>query len=116
MSRLTRRNFIKGVAYVTGAAVASGLPSMAWSKTLGTNDDVRVAVVGLGGDVGTCRGAEHIDVFRELEGVRVAALCDADRDSLDREVKKFTERNEKVATCVDVRKLLEDKEKEILEV
>jgi predicted dehydrogenase len=100
---------MKGAAFVSGAAVASGLPLRAWSKALGANDDVRVAVVGLGGDVGTRRGAEHIDVFRGLEGVRVAALCDADRESLEREARKFTERNEKVNTYVDVRKLLEDK-------
>jgi len=37
------------------------------------------------------------------------ALCDADKAILDREVKKFKDRNEKVDAYTDVRKLLEDK-------
>jgi hypothetical protein len=37
------------------------------------------------------------------------AICDADRQYLDREEKKFRDRNEKVDTYVDYRKLLEDK-------
>jgi predicted dehydrogenase len=40
--------------------------------------------------------------------VRVVALCDADRDVLDREVKNFRDRDEKVDAYTDVRKMLED--------
>jgi predicted dehydrogenase len=63
-----------------------------------------VAVVGF-----RSKGAQHIEVFHGLEGVRVAALCDADEQVLGREVKKFQERNEKVIACTDVRRLLDDK-------
>jgi predicted dehydrogenase len=55
------------------------------------------------------QGGNHIKYFSKIPGVRVVALCDADRNIIDREVKKFKERNEKVDTYVDVRKLLEDK-------
>ncbi|UCE98590.1 MAG: Gfo/Idh/MocA family oxidoreductase [Planctomycetota bacterium] len=102
MSKLSRRDFIK-----SSLAVAS-VPSTVWSKVRGTNNDVRVAVVGLGSSFGG-QGKHHINVFHQLDGVRVVALCDADKDILNGEVAKFSSRNEKVAGYVDVRNLLEDK-------
>ena len=102
MNELTRRSFIAkslSASAFTGAAVA-----LAKSSALGKNDEIQVAVVGF-----RSKGAQHIDVFHNLPGVRVAALCDADRDILAREVKKFTDRNEKVSAHVDVRKVLDDK-------
>jgi len=95
---MNRRDFMK-------ASVAAGL-SMAvpHSRVRGANNDIRLAVVGIGG-----QGANHINWFRKIPGVRVVAICDADKSFLERERKKFTERNEKVDTYVDCRKLLEDK-------
>jgi predicted dehydrogenase len=98
MERITRRRFIKS-SMVTGLAAA--LP---FSRARGANNDVRVAVVGI-----RSQGSNHINWFREIAGVRVVAICDADRSFLDREQKKFKDRNEKVNTYVDYRKLLEDK-------
>jgi predicted dehydrogenase len=43
-------------------------------------------------------------------GVRVVALCDPDMSILDREARKFYDRNEKVETYTDIRKLLENKD------
>jgi len=83
-----------------GAALA--LP---FSRALGANNDIRVAVVGFRG-----QGSGHIKRFLEIPGVRVVALCDVDKDILDREVKKFTDRNETVKAYTDVRKLLDDKQ------
>ena len=102
MSNLSRRDFIKGTL------AAASMPTTVWSKVNGANEDIRVAVVGLGSILGG-KGKQHVEVFRHLEGVRVAALCDADREILNSEVKKFTSRNEKVDAYTDVRKLLEDK-------
>jgi len=102
MSKLSRRDFIKS------SLVIASTPSTVWSKVRGANDDIHVAVVGLGSILGG-KGKQHIEVFRRFEGVRVAALCDADKDILNREVKKFAGRNEKVKAYTDVRKLLEDK-------
>jgi len=105
MSKLSRRDFIKSsLATAAGVGIATSLPTAVWSQVLGANDDIRVAVVGF-----RSQGAGHIERFHELPGVRVVALCDADKDILDREVKKFNDRNEKVDAYVDVRKLLEDK-------
>jgi len=105
MSKLTRRDFIKNsLATASGIGITSSLPTTAWSKVLGANDDVRVAVAGLRG-----KGRSHIEQFRKLPGVRVVAVCDADQEFIDLEVKKFTDSNEKVDAYTDIRKLLEDK-------
>ena len=98
MKRITRRNFLKS-SLAAGAALA--VPSLC---VRGANDDVRVAVVGIGN-----QGSNHINWFRQIPGVRIVAICDADKSFLEREEKKFTDRNEKVDTYVDYRKLLEDK-------
>jgi len=101
MINITRRSFMMGTL-AAGAAMA--LPRSSFSRVRGANDDVRVAVVGLHN-----KGKNHIKWFRKLPGVRVVAICDPDKSILDREVKLFTERKEKVDTYVDYRKLLEDK-------
>ena len=98
MDRMTRRRFIK-TSVMAGAATLS--PFM---KVRGANDDIRVAVVGI-----RSQGANHINWFRAIPGVRVVAICDADRAFVDREAAKFGERNETVDTYIDYRKLLEDK-------
>ncbi len=86
-------------------SLAGGLTLAApFSRVLGANDAVRVAVVGINN-----QGANHINWFRKIPGVRVVAICDADRAVLDREAKKFKDRNETVETYGDVRKLLDDK-------
>ena len=99
MKGLTRRAFTKSSLF-SGAALAL----TPYSRVLGANNDIRVAVVGF-----KSQGSNHIKYFSRIPGVRVVALCDADKAFIDREVKKFKERNEKVDTYVDVRKLLEDK-------
>jgi predicted dehydrogenase len=93
---MTRRDFLKGAA---GAALV--LP---YSRVRGANDDIRVAVVGIHN-----QGSNHINWFCNISGVRVVAICDVDKRVLDREEKKFKDRNERVDTYVDYRKLLEDK-------
>jgi predicted dehydrogenase len=95
---MNRRDFVK-------ASVAAGLSlTVPCSRVRGANNDIRLAVVGIGG-----QGANHINWFRKIPGVRVVAICDADKTFLERERQKFTDRNEKVDTYVDCRKLLEDK-------
>ncbi|MHC4087164.1 MAG: Gfo/Idh/MocA family protein [Planctomycetota bacterium] len=98
MSRITRREFVKS-SVTTGAALL--LP---FSRVRGANNDIRVAVVGMRN-----QGSNHINWFRNIPGVRVVAICDADKSVLDREENKFKGRNEKVDTYTDYRKLLEDK-------
>jgi len=98
MKSVTRRDFVKG-SFAAGLALATPL-----SRVRGANNDIRVAVVGIRN-----QGANHINWFRNIPGVRVVAICDPDKQVLDREEKKFKDRNEKVDAYIDYRKLLEDK-------
>ncbi len=100
MSKMTRRNFLRS-SLAAGVAVTLATP---YSRVRGANDDIRIAVVGVGG-----QGSGHINYFRKLPGVRVVALCDADKDHLDNRVNDFKKRNETVDGYIDVRKLLENK-------
>jgi predicted dehydrogenase len=75
-----------------------------FSRVRGANDDIRAAVVGING-----RGGSHIRAFDEMDGVRLAALCDVDSNVLEKRAKLFKDRNKKVDTYVDIRELLENK-------
>jgi len=100
MSKLTRRDFIKS-SMVAGAATVLASP---YSRVRGANNDIRLAVVGVGG-----QGSNHIKIFEKLPGVRIVAICDADRDNIERNVDRFKKNNQKVDAYVDARELLEDK-------
>ena len=97
---MTRRCFVRRSVFA-GAGLALARP---FARVLGANDEIHLAVVGING-----RGGDHIEEFRKVEGVRIAALCDVDRTVLERRAKDFADRNEKVETYADIRKLLEDK-------
>ncbi|MBM3334899.1 Gfo/Idh/MocA family oxidoreductase [Candidatus Sumerlaeota bacterium] len=110
--RCPRRRFLKqsliGAAAI-GAARRSTAPAP-FARVRGANDDIRIAVVGIGSTIKIGgKGKQDIRDWLKTPGVRVVALCDVDRAHLDPEVKKFTDRNEKVDAYIDVRKLLEDK-------
>jgi len=100
MSKITRRNFLKS-SISAGVALTLASP---YSKVRGANNDIRLAVVGVGG-----QGSNHIKIFEKLPGVRIVAICDAERNHIQQNVDYFKSKNQKVDTYVDVRKLLEDK-------
>ena len=106
MNQISRRHFLQtsGVA-----AAALTLPRWAWGKPEGANSDIRVAVVGFHG-----RGISHIQGFSSLPGVRVVALCDVDEQVLAKGVADFEKKNQKVQTYTDVRKLLENKDIDVV--
>ena len=97
MNTFTRRTFLK-------SSLAAGAVALApFSRAVGANDDLRIGVVGCGG-----QGRHHIRCLRELSGLRIVAVCDPDHSVLDRLRKDFADRNENVAVFTDVRRLLED--------
>src|SRR4030042_3809113 len=100
MKRITRRNFMK-----RSAAVGAGLALAPYSRVRGAEDDIRVAVVGING-----RGGSHISAVDEMKGVRLAGLCDVDRNVLERRSKTFKDRNTPVDGYSDIRELLENKD------
>jgi predicted dehydrogenase len=100
MKRISRREFVKSSL---AAGIAATIPYRIFSQVIGSHDDIRVAIVGLGG-----KGRDHVDNFRVLPGVRVVAVCDADSAALAAVVKQFEDRKEKVDSYIDYRYLLED--------
>ncbi|PYV17447.1 MAG: dehydrogenase [Acidobacteria bacterium] len=97
MGAITRRTFLK-------SSTAAGVTAASWNRILGANDAVRVAVVGFNG-----RGKSHIAAFGNMQGVRLAALCDADRDVLEREANKQRDAGKSIDCYQDVRKVIENK-------
>jgi len=107
MKPITRRTFMKG-SLAAGLGLTVAAP---FSRVRGANDEIRVAVVGIHG-----RGGSHIKAFHSMPGVRVVALCDVDRKVLESRAKPFRDRHEKIDTYVDVRKLLEDKNIDVVSI
>lgn len=103
--KLNRRKFIYGAT----AGVAGVLSAKSWSQVARANSDIRVAVVGFKG-----RGGDHIGNFRKINGVRVAALCDADQEVLGNEMNKSGSAT--ATPYTDIRRLLEDKDIDVVSI
>ena len=101
----SRRDFLK----FTGAGVAStalGVKASSYSRIVGANDHVRVAICGVRG-----RGNDHIRGFARVPGTEIAALCDVDENVLNHRLGDIEKLSlPKPKSYVDVRKLLEDKD------
>jgi len=111
MNPTSRRSFLKRSAAASAAFVGANLCPSPWLRAAGANDDVRLAVVGVGSRVKIGgMGRNEVRNFRQIPGVRIVALCDVDDANLRPEVENFQKRNEKVAAYTDVRKLLESKD------
>ncbi|MDB6130940.1 MAG: iolG 16 [Verrucomicrobiales bacterium] len=111
MQQINRRHFIKGTA-IAGAAIS--LSPRSWGQTQGSNDALRVAVVGFNG-----RGKDHISGYKALqksENVRIVALCDVDSTVLSKGAADFEQNGQKVETYKDIRKLLENKDVDIISI
>lgn len=113
MTRVTRRRFLQsslagGLALAHRDRSATAAP---FSRPLGANDDIRVAVIGLGqlGGPGVgARGHQLIDRLREVASVRIVALCDVDSQILGREVKRFAGWQQRVKSYHDMRDVFGD--------
>ena len=101
-TEVSRRRFVKQTAMAAGAVVAP-LGSV-WSKPIGANDDIRVAIVGFNGH----GYGKHMESYLKIPGVRIVALCDPDRKVLAKGVKRLAGINPQVRTFTDIRKLLDE--------
>ena len=111
MNQISRRSFLQRSAAASVAGAGTSLGSLPWLRAAGANDDIRLAVVGVGSrtKIGGM-GRNEIRSFRQVPGVRIVALCDVDNANLGPEVESFQKRNEKVAAYTDVRRLVESQE------
>jgi predicted dehydrogenase len=120
VNKLDRRSFLKSSLLTTaslGLFPALGAdenakpkaPTPVASQATGANGDIRFAVVGFGG-----RGMDHIAELRKVGGARMVALCDVDQTILDRQVKKYRDLGEQIESYTDVRKLLENKDIDVV--
>ncbi len=95
---IERRDFIK---QATTTAAAAALTASSYSKVLGANDRVRLAMIGPG-----ARGQETLKYFLEAPNCELVAAADVYTRRLE-EVKKF---NPNVKGYGDHRKMLESKD------
>lgn len=106
----SRRNFIKiagtGTAVLAVGGVLPGFSAKSYSRIVGANDRVGVAVAGVNG-----RGTPLARYFARLPQSEVVALCDVDSRALEKCIAgtaKIQERNPKGEK--DIRKMLEDQQ------
>jgi predicted dehydrogenase len=111
MTPIARRSFLKGSM---SAGLGLAMPGLLRAQGPGgANDAVNVAVIGMGsttavGGVGG-RGHQLIGRLRELKGVNIVALCDADSAHLDRELAAAAKLGEKPKAYRDPRAVYDDK-------
>jgi predicted dehydrogenase len=99
---IERREFLR----TTGKAVTVGAATLALGgRILGANDRVRVAVCGVRG-----RGNDHIRGFARVPGTEIVTLCDVDENVSNQRLGDMERMGLKAKACVDIRKLLEDKD------
>lgn len=106
MRKIARREFIK-YSIITGTAAvmsAGKFTASSYSQIAGANDQIRIGIVGF-----NSKGKQHIEEFLHVPGVKIVALCDVDKNLLEREAALFKERGETVTTSQDARRLLDDK-------
>jgi predicted dehydrogenase len=94
--RYSRRGFLTH-AVLTSSVLCAG------KHVLGANDDIRVAIIGLGG-----KGCGHLSTFDRLGGVRIAGLCDVDPRRLDERGRDF--KGKGVFFATDARKIIDRKD------
>ena len=98
-TRHSRRVFLR-----TTASAGLGLAGLS-SRILGANDDIRVAIIGLGN-----KGSSHVNQFSQLSGTRLVALCDVDPQRLEKQKTRLAANSPAPFCALDPRQILERKD------
>ncbi len=106
MKNLNRRSFLKTSL---AASAALSLPARIYAQAAGSNDDIRVGVVGF-----NSRGMDHISNYLKVKGARIVALCDVDSAVLEKGVAELKAKGHEVTGYQDFRKMLESKEVDVV--
>ena len=112
MDSMDRRNFLRKA----GAGAVSLAAAGPWIKEglakNSPNETINVAVMGMHG-----RGGAHAEQFAKMQNVKVVTLCDIDERLLPRAVAEVEKiQGSKPKTEVDIRKVVEDKNVDVLSV
>ncbi|MEO6286331.1 MAG: Gfo/Idh/MocA family oxidoreductase [Dyadobacter sp.] len=104
----SRREFISSTsALIAGAGLSSVIPSSlsAYPHRFSAADTIRVAAIGING-----MGWADLNAVLKNPGVECVALCDVDKNVLDKRAAELLAKGIKVKIDGDYRKLLEDKD------
>lgn len=111
--KYSRRNFISASAKAAaGAGLLGAMPWEAIAKTksfVSQNDKINVAVIGVNG-----MGWANTRSFMKIPEVNLMAICDVDENVINKRVAELKEGNIKVTTYGDYRKLLENKDIDVV--
>ncbi len=115
MNTINRRQFLKHSLSATASSYL-GLSLYKPRRARAANNEIRVAIVGIGG-----RGRGLIYDFHKIEGVNVVALCDADKQRVDENLEKFKKENQNmdakaIQGYVDFRKILDRKDVDVIAI
>jgi len=109
----SRRKFLRDTSYaLAGTALMNSfsLESSAKGKSLiSQNDRINVGLIGANG-----MGWSDLQSFMKIPEINVVALCDVDESVLKRRVEELSKVNIKVATYGDYRKLLANKDVDVV--
>ncbi len=100
---LTRRQFLRRTTLAAGACAA--FPTITYAQAGSANDTIRIAIVGV-----RSKGRDLIKLFEKIPGVRIVAICDADRDELQQGLRLLEKNRPKVEGYEDLRQVLDRKD------
>lgn len=100
----SRRTFIRSASTImAGTGLLATLPSSL--RAFAPSDRINVAAIGING-----MGWADLNAILKNPYAQCVALCDVDKNVLDKKVAELTQRGYKVKAYSDYRKLLEDKD------
>ncbi len=110
MREMNRRGFLqRGLAVTAGSYGALSSFDRFVPSVRGANEVIRLGIAGI-----RSRGGAHIGDFMKLQGVKVVALCDPDKQVLEQGVAQFKKKykvgDDAIKGYADVRKLLDQKD------
>lgn len=99
----SRRHFIRSAStLVAGAGLVGALPSAL--RAVAPSDKINIAAIGING-----MGWSDLTAILKNPYAQCVALCDVDKNVLDKRAAELDKKGQKVKTYGDYRKLLEDK-------
>ncbi|MBV4358639.1 Gfo/Idh/MocA family protein [Pinibacter aurantiacus] len=109
---MKRRTFLHSSSlYLAGAGLAAALPLdlLARKKAISPNAKINVGAIGING-----MGWADLTALLKIPEVQCVALCDVDKSVLDKRAAELAQKGMKVATYSDYRKLLDNKDVDVV--